>query len=416
MVYRGWRRRIGAGLERRFGFSPDYGTKLFLSDRERTRVWPMQIELSPGFDMDRTMFVGLRQHGVWKSTDAGENWERDWDGPLEFVTALQVSPDYPNDHTVFAGMRGNGILVSRDGGETWQLSNQGFRYLNDVRAPESPNYTIDPPLHTAIKDVLLVVSPNYAKDRIVFASSAAGLYRSLDGAGTWHELTVSPSLIDVPVNALGISPAFLADETVVVSFKGRGLFRSTDGGESFESIGQDLLDKNLDLKLIKFSPDYSIDGTIFGATDEVVLRSMDKGVTWTAIDRPVRYEDWRGEDRGPIQFAGNWTRESGAGFSASTQAVSAQQGAQATLNFYGNQINWIAERGPAGGLATVIVDGVEVAHIDLYSEQTTTREPVLNLPDLDKGPHSIVIEVSGTKNAKSTGYRIAIDGFDVLNR
>lgn len=415
LVYRGWRRRVGAGLERRLGFSPDFGTRLFLSDAERRRVWPMQIELSPAFDEDRTMFVGLREHGVWKSSDAGESWNRDWNGPVEFVTALQVSPDYAYDQTVFMGMRGNGIFVSRDGADSWQAANAGFSFLEEVRATQSPNYYVDPPLYNAIKDVLLVVSPNYGNDHTAFASSADGLFRSRDGGQSWSELVVASSLDDVPVNALGISPAYSADATVVVSFKGRGLFRSSDGGTTFESIGKDLLAQNLDLKLIEFSPNYKSDHTIYGATDEVVLRSGDDGVTWTTIDRPVRYENWRGEDHGPIRFIGKWAREKGLQLSATSQEVSEQQDAQATLNFYGNGITWIAERGPDGGQAQVALDGVAVATVDLYSANRMPRQPIFELHDLDPGPHNIQVLVSGTKNAKSAGYRIAVDSFDVLN-
>lgn len=415
LVYRGWRRRIGAGLERRLGFSAEYGTKLFLSDAERTRVWPMQIELSPAFAEDGTMLVGLRRHGVWKSEDAGESWDRDWDGPTDYITALQISPDFADDGTAFAGVRGSGIYVSRDGADSWQASNSGFEYLEDVRATSSPNYYIDPPLYTAIKDVLVVVSSNYAKDQMVFASSASGLFRSRDGGHAWSELIVAPELNDVPVNALGISPAFAADQTVVVSFKGRGLFISTDGGTTFESIGQDLLDQNYDLKLIVFSPEYERDRILYGATDEALLRSQDNGVTWAAIDRPVRYENWRGEDRGPIRFDGDWRREVSAEFSASTQAVSDQPGAQATLNFHGSTIAWVAERGPGGGQARVRVDGIEVANVDLYSQQKTIGAEVFRLSGLDVGPHDVLVEVSGEKNASSIGRRVTVDAFDVLS-
>ena len=413
LVYRGWRRRIGGGLERRLGFSPKYGTKLFLSDAERRRVWPMQIELSPEFDTDQTMLLGLRRHGVWKSENAGANWARNWDGPIDYITALQISPDFPNDGSAFAGIRGAGIYVSRNGAETWHASNSGFEFLEQVTATSSPNYVIDPPLYAAIKDVLLVVSPRYSEDHTVFASSAAGLFKSTDGAKSWVKLVAALSLHDVPVNALGISPFYGVDKTILVSFKGRGLFRSTDAGTGFEPIGQDLLVNNFDLKLIEFSPHYLSDHTIYAATDEVVLMSRDSGDSWNVIDRPVRYEDWRGEDRGPIRFTGDWSRESGSQFSASTQAVSDRKGAQASLNFLGGAITWLGECGPDGGQARVYIDRVAAATADLYCENKTVGANVLNFSGLDDSPHYIVIEVSKEKNSKSTGYRVAIDSLDV---
>lgn len=413
LVYRGWRRRIGAGLERRLGFSSEYGTKVFLSDAERRRVWPMQIELSPAFDKDQTILVGLRKHGVWKSENAGADWNRSWEGPVDFITALQVSPDFPNDGTAFAAMRGEGVYVSRDGARSWHASNNGFEYLEEVSKTESPNYVIDPPLHTAVKDVLLVVSPAYAEDRTVFASSAAGIFRSTDGARSWTESSAGLSLNDVPVNALGISPSYGVDKTILVSFKGRGLFRSTDAGAHFESIGQSLLADNYDLKFIEFSPDYLIDRTIYGATDEALLVSRDGGATWIVIDRPIRYEDWRGEDRGPIRFAGNWARETGSEYSASTQTVSDEIGARAALNFLGSTIVWSGELGPDCGQARVFVDGVQVEVIDLYRKKRIPRAEILRRSGLADGPHAVVIEVHKEKNPGSRGHRIAVDSLDV---
>jgi hypothetical protein len=226
-------------------------------------------------------------------------------------------------------------------------------------------------------------------------------------------MTVNPSLSDVPVNALGISPAFGQDGVIVASLKGQGLYRSNDGGTSFMSIGQDLLSKNLDLKLIEFAPDFAMDNTIYGATDEILLKSQDGGVNWTTIDRPVRYEDYRGEDRGPIRFNGDWSRQSGTQFSASTQTTASDPGAVAALNFMGREIMWFGERGPDSGYATVSIDGDVVAQVDLYEANREERSTIFSASDLDEGPHQIRIEVQEGKNPSSTGNRVSVDGFDV---
>lgn len=178
-------------------------------------------------------------------------------------------------------------------------------------------------------------------------------------------------------------------------------------------IGDDLLAGNYDLKFIEFSPRYAIDNTIYGATDEALLVSHDSGDTWAEIDRPIRYEDWRGEDRGPIRFVGNWSRHTGPEFSASTQAVSDREGASASLNFLGDSITWLGECGPDGGKANVLVDQRAVATVDLYCELKTAGSEILRISGLDSGPHNIVIEVSKGKNSKSTGHRVAIDALDV---
>ncbi len=116
--YKGWRRKVGYGLERRLGFSADFGRRLFLNYGERRPIWPMQIEISPNFPVDETMIIGMRQHGIWKSTDGGRSWNRDWQGPTDWVSALEVSPNFAQDKTVFAAFRGAGIYLSNDAAET----------------------------------------------------------------------------------------------------------------------------------------------------------------------------------------------------------------------------------------------------------------------------------------------------------
>jgi len=221
------------------------------------------------------------------------------------------------------------------------------------------------------------------------------------------------SLNEVPVNALGISPTYGTDTTILVSFKGRGLFRSTDAGANFEAVGQSLLLDNYDLKFIEFSPSYSSDSTIYGASDEALLVSHDSGNSWTVIDRPIRYEDWRGEDRGPITFFGKWFRDAGSEYSASTQTVSEQFGSRASLNFLGNTIEWSGEVGPDCGQARVLIDGALIEIIDLYSRTRITGKSVFRHSGLADGPHTVVIEVHTEKSPDSIGHRVAVDSLDV---
>jgi len=413
LVYRGWRRRVGSGLERHLNFSEKYGSQLFLSDAERRNLWPMQIDLSPEFANDQTIFLGFRRHGVWKSNNAGVDWDRSWDGPISYVTDLQVSPGYSNDGTVFAGIRGAGIYVTRDGADSWNASNAGLQFFAELRATESPNYVMDPPLFHAIRDIRLVVSPAYTEDRTVFASTSAGLFKSTNGGQSWLKLFVAMSLTDVPVSALGVSPAFDVDRTILAAFKGRGLYRSTDSGETFSATGPNLLTDNFDLQYIQFSPTYQKDGRIYGATNFSLLVSSDRGATWSVISRPVRYEDSRGGGVGPVLFSAEWSQETGPQFSASMQTVSDREGAQASLVFSGRNISWRGERGPDGGQARVTIDGGNVFDVDLFSKNKFHDAIVFKSPELEDGPHSILIEIIKGKNANSTGHRVTVDAFDV---
>ena len=374
----------------------------------------MHIELSPAFAEDQKMLLGFRRKGVWKSEDGGASWDRSWDGPLDYVTDLKISPDFPNDGTAFAAFRGSGVYVTRNGATSWQAVNTGFDYFAGFKRTQSPNHFIDPPLFRAITDVVLAVSPQYAMDSTVFAGSAEGLFLSTDGGQAWQKLSIVTPLIRNSVSGLGISPKYGIDRTIIVSVKGKGLYLSTDAGKSFEPTGVDLLQDNVELKYIRFSPTFQSDNTIHGASEWDLYTSVDKGATWAVIERPIRYEDWRGTYPGPVWFTGDWVRETGGSFSASTQTATERPGARATLNFHGNAISWFGERGPSGGMARVVIDGVEVGIADLYSEINSPSSKIFTISDLKDMPHNVVIEALDDKNPSSTGRRVTVDNIDVL--
>jgi len=414
LVYRGFRRWLAIVLRYHAHLPESVSTDLLLSDFEMTQIWPMQLAFSPDYAEDETIFIGHRRHGVWRSSDGGEGWERDWEGQLAFITALAVSPTFGEDETVFAAMRGAGVYKTEDGGESWRLANKGFRFLDTIDPPTSSNYVIDRPLYAAMKDVLLVVSPDFGNDQVVFASSAEGLYRSEDAAENWQSVTVPDEFAGAPVTALGISPYFHADRTIVASFKGRGLGISRDKGQSFRALPANLLEENWELKLIEFSPNYASDGVIIGGTEEDLLISSDRGESWRRVARPVRYEDWRGEDWGPMEFPGSWERELNAKFSGSSQAVSVVPGSRAKLRFVGNSVSWIGERGPDSGRAIVYIDGEFRSEIDLYAKARLSTDTLFSVHDLAHDAHVIEIEVSDSKNDESSGYRVTVDAVDIV--
>ena len=64
------------------------------------------------------------------------------------------------------------------------------------------------------------------------------------------------------------------------------------------------------------------------------VESIDSGETWRVLERPVRYEDWRGGSLGPVQYEGVGSRQQDD-YSGSSQTQSEAAGATATLDFFG---------------------------------------------------------------------------------
>jgi photosystem II stability/assembly factor-like uncharacterized protein len=230
---------------------------------------------SPAFGEDSTIVLGTDGGKVLRSTDGGHSFTRLPDLGREF-TALAISSEFDLDRTLIAGTI-DGVFISADAGESWAAA----AALPDQRITS------------------LAISPDFASDQVIFVGTMAGAFTSADGGRDWQQLVGHGWAEDAQIEAVALSPAFASDGTVLLTAKGRGLFRSTDGGASFESIGSDLLADHFVFsdfyhstsEPIVFSPDYAQDRTIFGLSGTEIFRSADGGDTWTRLHRDVSLHD-----------------------------------------------------------------------------------------------------------------------------
>jgi hypothetical protein len=88
-------------------------------------------------------------------------------------------------------------------------------------------------------------------------------------------------------------------------------------------------------------------------------------------------------------------------------------GARATLTFSGTAVNWIGYRDEWSGIAKVTIDGVVVANVDTYLTPARSQAVTYSLTNLSQKTHTLVIEVTGSKNASSQGNWVWVDAFDV---
>ena len=214
------------------------------------------------------------ERGVFKSTDGGKSWRKvlykdDKTGAIDVAFARDnpqigyatlwyhyVTPDNP-----FAGLMGTGgagIYKTTDGGENWTL----------VTIPELAK------AHLGRMGV--AVSPDGKRVfAIISERMQGGLYRSDDSGSTWKRITEDPR-----VTGNGYFSRVFLDphNSDIVYVAQTSLYRSTDGGVTFESYkGAPGGDDNHALWIDPTNSDYMILGSDQGATV-----SMDGGKSWSS--------------------------------------------------------------------------------------------------------------------------------------
>ena len=258
------------------------------------------LAISPNYATDGTLFAGTADGGIFKTTNRGDSWTRVDGGVISSdVVALAISPDHANDGHIFAATGGEGVFASTDWGSTWADRSSGLTDTGLYDIAISPNYGADGTLFAAAWSGIfksekqddtwtvastitgtftLAFSPDYVNDRTLFAGGDL-MFRSTDQGSSWKPVGGDPGWVDI--RTLAISPDYETDQTLFAGdFWGGGVFRSMDGGESWDSVLSGRYNHGLSL-----SPNYAQDETVFvgRGTASGIWKSVDGGSEWSEV-------------------------------------------------------------------------------------------------------------------------------------
>ena len=190
----------------------------------------------------RTYYFGGVGSGVWKTTDAGLTWFNVSDTTFgtSSVGAIAVAESDPN--VVYVGMgehpirgvmtsHGDGVYKSTDAGRTWRhMGLDRTRHISDVA------------IHPADPDLVYVAAQGAAYG----ASEHRGIYRSRDGGETWEKVlyvddTSGPSSLRIDRNNPRVLYTGFWDHRrypwyVRSGGPGSGIHKSIDGGDTWEQL------------------------------------------------------------------------------------------------------------------------------------------------------------------------------------
>jgi photosystem II stability/assembly factor-like uncharacterized protein len=248
-------------------------------------------------------YIGANNGGVWKTTDAGRTWHPVFDSqPTGSIGTLAIAPSDPNIIYVGSGEGlqrpdlsiGDGIYKSTDAGRTW-------RHLGLRNGQQIPALLIDP--HDPNRVFVAVLGHPYGPN------PERGVFRSTDGGNTWQKVlykdenTGAVDLAFDPANSRIIYAVLWAArqgpwENGAWSGPGSGLFKSTDGGDTWQQLTTGLPTPAQGLGRIGIAVAPSNARRMYAlveAKPSALYRSDDAGSSWQRINTEERITG-RGDD------------------------------------------------------------------------------------------------------------------------
>ncbi len=238
-------------------------------------------------------YIGVCNGGVWKTTDYGHTWVPIFDDqPTGSIGAIAVAPSDSNIVYVASGEGlqrpdlsvGDGIYKSTDAGKTW--THLGLRDGQQI-----PSMVVDP--HDPNRLFVAVLGHPYGpnQERGIFRSTDGGqtfqkvLYKDENTGGSDVELDPSnPEIVYAAMWEARQGPW----ENSAWGGPGGGIFKSTDGGSTWHQLTKGLPEVvQANLAIAPTDPS-RIYATVAAGRELGIYRSDDAGESWTQITKDPR--------------------------------------------------------------------------------------------------------------------------------
>lgn len=240
---------------------------------------------------ENIIFAGFSHGGLWKTTNGGLTWLPVFDDqPYLSISAITFDPANLNNIWVGTGDEnisgypfiGDGIYKSEDGGETW--THKGLveqRIVSEI--------IVDPTDGNRIYAATMGIPFERNDDR--------GLYRTTDGGETWEQILfisdqagISDLTIDPfdpqTLYASGWDRIRNTTESLIVG-PGSKIYKTTDGGDNWEMLTNDLPQEDLGrtgLAISQMTPGLMY-AMYVGTNSQLanIYKTTDSGMSWDTI-------------------------------------------------------------------------------------------------------------------------------------
>ena len=171
-------------------------------------------------------------NGLYKSTDAGDNWVKIGLDSTEHIAKIAIDPK--NSDNIYVAAPGplwsdskhRGLYKSTDAGKTWEK----ILYINEKTG--CADVSVDP----LNPNIVYASTWEFRRLPYLFNSggNGCGMYKSTDGGKTWKELTKGLPAKPFGRIAFTLAPSAPENLVAIVESKETGLYISADGGETWK--------------------------------------------------------------------------------------------------------------------------------------------------------------------------------------
>lgn len=151
-------------------------------------------------------------------------------------------------------------------------------------------------------------------------------------------------------------------------------------------------------------------------------------ISWSALNAAGKYisldavevagalvgrQRWEDRDL-RLEYQPAWTQLNSSSYSGGSFQYVNRSGATGRLEFTGVYVSLLAKKSPVYGKMRILLDGVTVAVVDLYSPTTLYKQRVWSSGGLSPGPHSLEVKWTGLRNPAATKTNVNLDAVEVV--
>ena len=224
----------------------------------------------------------MQGDGVYKSIDAGNSWTHVGLEDTQAISKIRVHPENPN--IVYVAALGHpygeneerGVFKSIDGGNNWKkilFKSPKTGAIDLILDPNDPD--------TIYASFWQVYRTPY---KMLGGGPECGLYRSTDGGNTWEELSKNNGFAKRPLGKIGVTVSGANSNKIwaLVESENGGVYASEDKGQTWKLVNND---RKLRQRAFYYSRIYADpkDENIVYALNTGFYKSIDGGKTFDKI-------------------------------------------------------------------------------------------------------------------------------------